>query len=96
MRVFVLALEMDVHIYESGSLKAKRQVVKHLVETARQRYGVAAAEVGGQELWQRATVGFAAVSSSAGHVEQVIDEVDRFVWSHPELEVLTSEKRWLE
>ena len=94
--MFVLALEVDVHINESHSLKAKRQVVKHLVEMARQRYGVAAAEVAGHELWQRATVGFAAVAATAGHAEQVIDEVDRFVWSHPELQVLESQKRWLE
>ena len=94
--MFVLALEIDIHLESSQSLKAKRQVVKHLVETSRQRYNVAAAEVGGQELWQRATLGFAAVSSSASHAEQIIDEVERFVWSHPELSVLTTEKRWLE
>lgn len=94
--MFVLALEVEIHLHDAQSLKAKRHVVKHLVDTARQRYGVAAAEVDGQQLWQRATLGFAAVSSSAGHAEQIIDEVDRFVWSHPELSVLTSEKRWLE
>ena len=94
--MFVLALEVELHINESQSLKAKRHVVKHLVETAKQRYGVAAAEVDHHDLWQRSTLGFAAVSSTAGHAEQVIDEVDRFVWSHPELQVLTSEKRWLE
>lgn len=92
----MLVLEIDIHLESSHSLKAKRQVVKHLVETSRQRYNVAAAEVGGQELWQRATLGFAAVSSSASHVEQILEEVERFVWSHPELSVLTTEKRWLE
>jgi uncharacterized protein len=94
--VFVLALEVELHINDSQSLKAKRHVVKHLVEAARQRYGVAAAEVGGQDTWQRATLGFAAVSSSAGLAERIIDDVDRFVWSHPELSVLGSERKWLE
>ena len=94
--MFVLALEVDIHVGASHSLKDKRQVVKHLVETARSRYGVAAAEVDGQELWQRATVGFATVSSSATHAERVIDEVDRFVWSHPELQVLSSQRRWMD
>jgi uncharacterized protein YlxP (DUF503 family) len=94
--VFVLALEVDIHVGESQSLKDKRQVVKHLVETARSRYGVAAAEVDGQDTWQRATLGFATVSSSAAQAERVIDEVDRFVWSHPELQVLNTERRWLD
>ncbi len=37
----------------------------------------------------------AAVSTDAGHVEDVLDKVERFVWSHPEVEVLTAERSWL-
>ncbi len=94
--MFVLALEVDLHIAESRSLKAKRQVVKSIVEAARRRYGVAAAEVDHQATWQRAGLGFAAVSSRAGHAQEVIDEVERFVWSHPEVQVLSVQRRWIE
>lgn len=94
--MFVLALEIEVHIPAAHSLKAKRSVVKHLVETARVRYRVAAAEVAYQDTWQRCRLGFAAVGSSANLVGEVIDEVERFVWSHPDLEVLDVERRWLE
>jgi len=92
----LLAMEVDLHIPESRSLKAKRSVVKSIVEAARHRYGVAAAEVGFQDQWQRASLGFAAVGSEAAHVIDVIDEVERFVWSHPEIEVLSVERKWLE
>jgi uncharacterized protein YlxP (DUF503 family) len=94
--VFVLAYEVDLHVAESRSLKAKRQVVKSLVDGARRRYGVAAAEVGYQEQWQRARLGFATVAESARHATEVIDEVDRFVWSHPEVQVLATDRKWLE
>jgi uncharacterized protein len=94
--MFVLTFEIDLHIPEARSLKAKRMVVKSIVEGARRRFGVAAAEVGYQEQWQRALLGFATVSSSQHHATEVMDEVDRFVWSHPEIQVLTSERRWLE
>jgi uncharacterized protein YlxP (DUF503 family) len=94
--VFVLALEVELHLNESRSLKAKRQVVKSLLDGARQRYRVSAAEVGGQDLWQRATLGFAVVASSQQQATQVIDEVDRFVWSRPEIEVMSTDRRWLE
>jgi uncharacterized protein YlxP (DUF503 family) len=94
--LFVLAYEVDLHIPAAGSLKAKRAVVKSIVEGARHRFGVAAAEVGSQELWQRAQLGFAAVSSTQQHAVDVVDEVDRFVWSHPEIQVLSTERRWLE
>jgi uncharacterized protein len=94
--MFVLAAEVDLFLPECRSLKAKRSVVKSIVEGARRRYGVAAAEVGSQESWQRARLGFAVVSSSQHHAEEVADEVDRFVWSFPEVQVLGSERRWLE
>ncbi len=94
--MFVLALEVDLHIAEARSLKDKRSVVKSLVEGAKKRYGVAAAEVGYQQQWQRVLLGFAVVAPSEGHAREVMDEVDRFVWSHPEVQVLATERRWLE
>jgi uncharacterized protein len=94
--VFVCALTMDLRIPTSGSLKSKRTVVKHIVETAKSRYGVAAAEVGHQEQWQRSELGFAAVAGVPGHVEEVLDSVERFVWSHPEIEVLDGRRSWLD
>ncbi len=94
--LFVCALSIDLRIPASGSLKSKRTVVKHVVETATSRYGVAAAEVGHQEQWQRSELGFAAVAGTAGHVEEVLDSVERFVWSHPEIEVVDGRRTWLE
>jgi uncharacterized protein YlxP (DUF503 family) len=93
--VHVLALEVELHINESRSLKAKRAVIKSIVESARRRYGVAAAEVGFHDQWQRSRLGFAAVGGEASHVGDVIDEVERFVWSHPEVEVTEVERQWL-
>jgi hypothetical protein len=77
-------------------LKAKRSVVRHLLDTARGKFAVAAAEVEFNDLWQRAGLCFAAVAKDAGHVEEVLDSVERFVWSHPEIEVSASERHWLE
>jgi len=94
--VFVLSLSIDLHLPEVRSLKAKRSIVRPLVEGARRRFGVAAAEVDFQDQWQRTVLGFAVVSGREGHAVEVIDEVERFVWSHPEVQVLSSERRWLE
>ena len=56
---------------------------------------VAAAEVGDENLWRRSRLGFAAVSNSQRHTTEVIDEVSRFVWSFPEIDVLDEERTWL-
>ena len=87
---------MEIHIADSRSLKQKRSVVRHLLDTARRRYGVAASEVEYQDLWQRAGLAFAVVATDASHVERVLDSVERFVWSHPEIEVSTCGRHWLE
>jgi uncharacterized protein YlxP (DUF503 family) len=86
------ALAMDLRIPAARSLKAKRSVVKHIVETARSRYGVAAAEVGHQDQWQRAELGFAAVGGSPA----VLDSVERFVWAQAEIDVVGGTRSWLE
>ncbi len=90
------ALEMELHLADSGSLKAKRAVVRHLVDTARHRFGVAASEVSHHDRWQRAGIGFSVVAPDVSHAEQVLDNVERFVWSHSEVTVLSSARHWLE
>jgi uncharacterized protein YlxP (DUF503 family) len=94
--VFVLALEVELHVVDAHSLKDKRQVVKSIVETARRRFGISAAEIGRQDSWQRATLGFAVVASSARQATLVIDDVDRFVWAQPGVEIVSAERTWLE
>jgi uncharacterized protein len=94
--LYACALAVDLRIPGAGSLKAKRSVVKHLVQSCRSRFEVAAAEVGYQEQWQRSEIGFATVSGSPGQVDSVLDAVERFVWSHPEVEVVGTTRAWLE
>ena len=79
----VVAMEIDIRIPAAQSLKDRRQVVRALLDGARRRFEVSAAEVGGQDTWQRATLGFAVVASNAGIARETVDAIDRFVWSHP-------------
>jgi uncharacterized protein YlxP (DUF503 family) len=94
--VHVLALAVDLHVPESRSLKSRRAAVKPLVEGIRRRYGVSVAEVGGQQTWQRVQLGVAVVAGTTHHATDVIDEVERFIWSHPEVQVLGMSRSWLE
>jgi len=71
-------------------LKEKRAVVRSILHGAKGRYGVAAAEVADQDKWQRATLGFATVSGQAAHGDDVLQKVERFVYSFPEVEVINA------
>lgn len=94
--MYVGALEIEIHIPTSGSLKAKRSVVRHLIEAARQRFGVSASEVAHHDRWQRAALGFSVVAPSASHAQKLLEQVERFVWSHPEINVISIERHWLD
>lgn len=91
-----LALRVELRLAEAHSLKAKRSLIAPILEGSRRRYRVASAETDHQDSWQRAELGFAAVGAAAGYVAEVIDAVERFVWSFPEVEVVDVTRAWLE
>jgi uncharacterized protein YlxP (DUF503 family) len=94
--IHACALTVELRIPASHSLKAKRAVVRHLVEGSRSRFAVASAETDHQDQWQRCQLGFAAVSGAPGQVTDVLDSVERFIWSVAEVEVVAMERTWLE
>jgi uncharacterized protein YlxP (DUF503 family) len=92
----VLALSVEVHLPACRSLKDRRAVVRPVLDGARHRYRVSAAEIGYQDKWQRARLGFAVVAASHQQATEVMDSVERFVWSFPELEVGDHQRHWLD
>ena len=36
------------------------------------------------------------VAGTAGHAVELVDTVERFVWSFPEIEVVAAERHWME
>jgi uncharacterized protein YlxP (DUF503 family) len=63
----------------NDSLKGKRSVVKSIVERARVKFHVAAAEVADLDQHRRATLGFAVVSNDARHARSLLDKLVSFV-----------------
>ncbi len=62
-----------------GSLKEKRSVVRRLLERARGRHPVSAAEVGEHDRHERAILGFAVASNDEKHAQSVLAAVIREV-----------------
>jgi hypothetical protein len=62
----------------NDSLKGKRAVVRRIVERARHRFNVAAAEVDDHDLHRRLTLGFAVVSNDSSHVNSMLDTITSF------------------
>jgi uncharacterized protein len=68
-----------LHLPNSGSLKAKRQVVAGLLKRVRNEFAVAAAEVGDGNRWQIAELAVACVSNDARHTDEVLARVLTFI-----------------
>lgn len=94
--MIVGALCIELHLPRSHSLKEKRAIIRPIIDGARHRFAVAAAETGFQDLWQRCQMAAAAVGANEHHVREVLDNVERFVWSFPEIEVISTGRSWLD
>jgi uncharacterized protein len=71
---YVAVLVIDVHFPDAGSLKGKRKELSSLKAQLQTRLGVAVAETGHQDLWQRSTLTAALVS---GDIATLTGAVER-------------------
>lgn len=94
--MFASVLVIDLRLPLPDSLKAKRAVITPILEGARRRFKVSVAEVDHQDQWKRSELAFAAVASSETQAREVLDTVERFVWSFPEVEVVDAWRRWVD
>ncbi len=86
--MFAAVMRLDLRIRDAHSLKEKRHVVKGLVGHLARTYGVAVSEVDHQELWNRATLGVAAVAPHASHLDRILHTVESHVRERRDVEVL--------
>lgn len=93
--MYVGTLELDLLLGDVRSLKQKRSAVRPLTAEIRKRFDVSVAEAGNQQLYRRALIGVAAVGADARHVEDILDNCERFTADRPEMELLSARRRWL-
>ena len=83
-------VRLTLFLPEVHSLKEKRMVLRRVKDRARQKFNLAIAEVGENDIWQRALLGVAVLGSGRRFVESALDEVVRFV--RAEVEVTNVER----
>ncbi len=76
---YVALLLVHLHFPDAGSLKAKRKDLSSVKAQLHGRMGVTVAEVGHQDLWQRATLAAALTGGSIGLLDNATDRVERFL-----------------
>jgi uncharacterized protein len=78
----------DIHLPGCRGLKEKRMVVKSLKTRIRNEFEVSAAEVGDQDLLQRAQLGVAAVGPDQEPLDALLQHILRFVEENLDGELL--------
>jgi uncharacterized protein YlxP (DUF503 family) len=79
---------LDLHLPHARDLKAKRRVVKGLVDRLHARFRISIAETGAQDLLQRAELGLAVVARDDGELERLLGRILATVEEEPEALVL--------
>lgn len=62
-------------LHECHSLKAKRKIVKSIIAHIRNRFNASVAEVGANDIHQRAVIGFALAGNDRSLVNSKIDKI---------------------
>jgi uncharacterized protein YlxP (DUF503 family) len=88
--------KLDLRIPENHSLKEKRHVLRKLIDRVRTRFNVAISEVGDNDIWQRAQMGFCTVGNDRRHINSSLDKIIYFIEQmnlvemvHTEIEIIS-------
>jgi uncharacterized protein YlxP (DUF503 family) len=73
----IAKLILEIEIAHAQSIKDRRQVVRSLKDRLRHAFNLAIAELDSAELWNRATLGIAVISSSSSYLSGQLQEIDR-------------------
>ena len=72
----IATLTLELGIEHAQSLKDRRQVVRALKEKLRHGFNISVAELDDAMVWNRATLGVVAISSSASYLAGQLREVE--------------------
>ena len=80
--------EIKLMIYESNSLKDKRQIVKSIIGRISSRFNVSISEVGLNDSWKTSVIGLACVTNDTKHANEIISKVLRFIDGDSRVEII--------
>jgi uncharacterized protein YlxP (DUF503 family) len=79
---------IELYLADSGSLKSKRQVLRKLKERIKGAFNVSISEIDHHDLWQRAALGVAIVSTDVRFANRVLCKVVDFIGKESRAEIL--------
>ena len=90
--MLVAGCSWDLSLPECRSLKDKRRVVKSLKDRIRGRFNVSVAETAYQDVWTRAQLSVALVTTEGDAADSVLSRLDRFIEGELRVVILSVDK----
>jgi uncharacterized protein YlxP (DUF503 family) len=66
---------ITLRLHDCRSLKAKRKVVKSMISRLRNNFNASVAEVGSNDIYQKAEIGFSLVGNDTALINSKIDKI---------------------
>lgn len=89
------SVRFELLIYNVQSLKEKRSILKSVRTKLQQKYNISVAEVGYQDVWQRAELAIVTVSEKQTICERELQRALTFVDAEPAVERTVTRFEWL-
>ena len=89
--MIIAAVMITLVIPGNDSLKGKRRVVKSLMERVRHKFEAAVAEVGDNDLWQKAQIGVALVGNDSQLLNTRLQQIMAFMENQHLVEIIDSQ-----
>jgi uncharacterized protein YlxP (DUF503 family) len=70
---------VDLMIPGCGSLKEKRSVLSRILRRTQNEFNVSISEIGDNDLWRRARIGFSVVGNDRPYINAKMDHILRFI-----------------
>ena len=70
---------ITLRLHECRSLKAKRRIVKSIIQKIRNNFNISVSEVGSNDIYQKAEIGIAMIGNDRQLINSKIDKVFNLV-----------------
>ena len=78
---------LDIYLPTTRSLKDKRRIIRSMLERIRNKFNISISELENQDVWGRATLGMAIITTDSAYAQQVLGAAAKIFDQYAEAEV---------
>ena len=93
--IHLAVLTVEFLLHESGSLKAKRKVIRSILDRIQKSFNVSVSEVGHHDKWQRSRLAMSMIGNNRQVIEKSFTGIEQIVKADYDIEVLTFDIEWV-